>query len=240
MARKLKTFVAFIVDSSGSMSGVRKQTIDNFNEQLQVLKKESNDPANIAKKLLLNTDEGDIEYEGLETWATVVTFNNTVNVAVELADVNEIQELTEETYRTDGTTNLLGAIGETVERFQKIKDLEDPKASALFIILTDGEHNVQCKYTLKDIKSVIKDLEANGKYTFTYMGTTNALEAAADMGINLANTASFSYDAMDMASTTMTRSLNTYYAARSKGVTQVDNFYDTINEVKDNNVEGSV
>jgi uncharacterized protein YegL len=231
MSRKLKTYVAFIVDSSGSMNGVRKQTIDNFNEQLQTLKKESNDPGNIAKKLLLNTDDGNqIEYEGLETWATVVTFNQTVNTVVELEDVNTIEELTEESYHTDGTTNLLGAIGETVERFQKIKDLEDPKASALFIILTDGEHNVQCKYSLKDIKSLIKDLEANGKYTFTYMGTTNALEQAADMGINVMNTASFSYDAMDMATSTMSRGLGAYYSARSKGVTQMDNFYDSIDD----------
>jgi Mg-chelatase subunit ChlD len=228
----LKTYVAFIVDESGSMGSIKKQTIDNFNEQLQVLKEESNSPENIAKKLLVNQTQ-DNAYEGIETFVSITKFNHNINKIINLTEVNNISEITDKDYEPDGTTNLYDAIGFTIEDFQKIPELkDDPKAAALFIILTDGEHNVQGKYNGPQVKSLISELEATNKYTFTFMGTDNALDQAQDLGLKIANTVSFSASAigMDMAKNNVSVGLKSYYGGRKLGKTTMDDFYADANK----------
>lgn len=220
---KLKTFVALIIDESGSMSSIKKETINNFNEQLQVLKQESNSPDAIAKKLLI----GGQEYEGVETFVSVVKFNQDTNIIINLADVNNISEITDTDYSPNGGTALYDAIGDTIERFQSIPEMSDPGSSALFIILTDGEENSSKRFSHKRVKSLIDDLNADKKWTFTFMGTENALDQAREIGIAYGNTVAFDNTAkgMAVANNVMTTSLRSYYSARLSGETSVDSFY---------------
>jgi len=220
---KLKTFVALIIDESGSMSSIKKETINNFNEQLQVLKQESNSPDAIAKKLLI----GGQEYEGVETFVSIVKFNQNTNIIISLDNVNNISEITETDYSPDGGTALYDAIGYTIERFQSIPEMADPGSSALFIILTDGEENSSKHFSHKKVKSLIKDLDIDGKWTFTFMGTENALDQAVEIGISLGNTVAFDNTAkgMSTAANTMSIGLRSYYGARLSGETATDSFY---------------
>lgn len=220
---KLKTFVALIIDESGSMSSIKKETINNFNEQLQVLKQESNSPDAIAKKLLI----GGKEYEGVETFVSVVKFNQNTNVIINLDDVNNISEINDTDYSPEGGTALYDAIGDTIERFQSIPDMSDPGSSALLVILTDGEENSSKRFSHKKVKSLIDDLNANNKWTFTFMGTENALDQAVDIGIAAGNMVAFdnTVKGMSMATNTMSVGLRSYYNARLSGETSVDSFY---------------
>lgn len=229
MAKNLKTYVALIIDESGSMNSIRQQAINNFNEQLQVLKEESNSPNAVAKKLLVNGEE----YEGIETYVSVVKFNYHVNVIDELAEVNTITEVTDDEYQPNGTTALYDAIGMTIDRFQKIEDLNDPGASVLFIIITDGQENASSNYTYEKVKSLVNDLNATNKWTFTFMGTKDALEQAYNIGFAKGNVTAFAAtaDGMNLASDVMASSLRSYYDARTtKGVTSLASFYDNIDE----------
>ncbi len=220
---KLKTFVALIVDESGSMSSIKKETINNFNEQLQVLKQESNSPDAVAKKLLI----GGQEYEGVETFVSVVKFNQETNIIINLDDVNSIKEIADSDYSPNGGTALYDAIGDTIERFQSIPEMSDPGSSALFVILTDGEENSSKRFSHKRVKSLIDDLNADNKWTFTFMGTENALEQAVDIGIAAGNMVAFdnTVKGMAVANDVMTTSLRSYYNARRSGETSVDSFY---------------
>ena len=220
---KLKTFVALIIDESGSMSSIKKETINNFNEQLQVLKQESNSPDAVAKKLLI----GGQEYEGVETFVSVVKFNQNTNVIVGLDDVNNISEISDTDYSPDGGTALYDAIGDTIERFQSIPEMSDPGSSALLVILTDGEENSSKRFSHKKVKSLIDDLNANNKWTFTFMGTENALDQAVDIGIAAGNMVAFdnTVKGMSAATNTMSVGLRSYYNARLSGETSVDSFY---------------
>jgi len=226
---KLKTFVALVIDESGSMSSIKKETINNFNEQLQVLKQESNSPDAIAKKLLI----GGQEYEGVETFVSVVKFNQNTNIIISLDDVNSISEINDTDYSPDGGTALYDAIGDTIERFQSIPDMSDPGSSALLVILTDGEENSSKRFSHKKIKSLIDDLNTNNKWTFTFMGTENALDQAVDIGIAAGNTVVFDNTAkgMSMATNTMSVGLRSYYNARLSGETSTDSFYSNEDKV---------
>jgi len=225
---KLKTFVALIIDESGSMSSIKKETINNFNEQLQVLKQESNSPDAIAKKLLI----GGQEYEGVETFVSVVKFNQNTNIIINLDDVNNISEIADSDYSPDGGTALYDAIGDTIERFQSIPEMADPGSSALLVILTDGEENSSKRFSHKKVKSLIDDLNVNNKWTFTFMGTENALEQAIDIGIAAGNTVVFNntVKGMSTATSTMSAGLRSYYNARRIGETSTDSFYSSENE----------
>lgn len=228
MGKNLKTYVALIVDESGSMTSIYTAALTNFNEQLQVLKEESNSPEAVAKKLLI---EGE-EYDGVETHVSVVKFNQDVNVIVDLEEVSNVEEITQQDYQPSGTTALYDAIGETIERFQNIDDLDDPGTSVLFVIITDGMENASKRFGQKKIKSLVDELQATDKWTFTFMGTEDALEQAYDIGLARGNVAAFSADVVGMstATATMSNSLRSYYDSRSAGLTSVSSFYDDSDE----------
>lgn len=232
MAETMKTYVALILDKSGSMGHIQKEARDNFNEQLQVLKEESNSPDAVAKKVLAADDPQNVP-EGVETRVSVVTFNQKVDEIDFDVDVNEITEITSDEYNPDGMTALYDAIGLTIDKFVDYYDLTDPNAGVLFVIVTDGDENSSKVYSGESgrerLKSKIDELTASGKWTFTFLGTDDALEQAADMGIYSSSVIDKNNLAVSMmAHTSGTRA---YYAARSSGATAVSDFYsDDISE----------
>ena len=223
----MKTYVALILDSSGSMGIIADKTRNDFNEQLQTLKEESNNPANEAKKVLMAEDPENVT-SGIETRVSVVTFANSVKFVDFDIDVNEISEITKEEYNPNGGTALYDAIGITMDKFIENYDLDDPNTGVLFVVLTDGQENSSQKYGgsegQKIIKSRIDELKESGKWTFTFMGTEDALEHVEDFAFSKAlYTADINgMEDMKMRHMTATKS---YFNARSMGVTAIDNFY---------------
>lgn len=229
----VKTYVAIILDKSGSMDTIKNEAINHFNEQLQVLKEESNAPDKVAKKMLQNE-----ESNAVETHVTFVTFNNNVETLIENDDVNNISEIDDSTYKPGGTTALYDAIGETIEKFQSYSDINDSNVSVLFTIITDGQENASEKFNgengRKKVKSQIDELQKTGKWTFTFMGANqDVMETAVDgLGIRAGNTMSFDYSAegMTLASDTHSMSTRAYFTARREGNLSVTSFYDSEDE----------
>lgn len=223
----MKTYVALILDSSGSMEPIRDKTRNDFNEQLQTLKEESNNPVNEAKKVLMAEDPENVS-AGIETRVSVVTFDNNVKYVDFNVDVNEISEITPDEYRPNGGTALFDAIGLTIDKFVDTYDLSDPNTGVLFVILTDGEENSSRTYKgeegRRSLKSRIDELQESGKWTFTFMGTEGALDHVQDF--NFAK-AVYSADINGMEDMKMRHMAATksYFAARSMGVTAVSDFY---------------
>lgn len=232
----IKTYVAIILDKSGSMDTIKTEAINHFNEQLQVLKEESNAPDKVAKKMLQNE-----ESNAVETHVTFVMFNNKVETLIENDDVNNISEIDDSTYKPGGTTALYDAIGETIEKFQSYSDINDPNVSVLFTIITDGQENASEKFNgdsgRKKVKSQIDELQETGKWTFTFMGANqDVMETAVEgLGIRAGNTMSFDYSAegMTLASDTHSMSTRAYFSARRQGDLSVASFYTEDGEDED-------
>lgn len=229
MSDTVKTYVAILLDSSGSMSTIQQEAINHFNEQIQVLKEESNAPNQVAKKMLQ-----DGEPKGVETRVTFKTFDQRVKTIYSNEDVNAISEINDSTYSPSGTTALYDAIGETIEEFQSYEDIYEPNVSVLFTIITDGHENASERFGggngQKRVKSQIDELQNTGKWTFTFMGANqNVMETAVqDLGIYAGNTMSFDYDkaGMNIAAQAHSMSTRAYFSARRDGDLAVQSFYD--------------
>lgn len=223
MSRKLKTYVSFVLDESGSMSSIRNEAISNFNEQLDVLKSESSSPEAVAKKLLINGEE----YEGVETVVSFIKFNQDVTTVINGKIVEDVTEITEDNYTPNGTTALYDAIGLAIEEIQSNSDINEDGVSSLVVIITDGMENASKKFNQQKIKSLVDELQQTNRWTFTFMGTENALDQAYDIGFYRGNVASFTADSVGMSQATvaMVDSTSEYYKARLRGETSVSSFY---------------
>lgn len=231
--KKIKTYAAILLDESGSMDSIQEQAINNFNEQIQTLKNESNDPKAITKKLL----HGSENPVGVETLLTLVSFADNVEFHVFNEDVNKVDEFDPKEYRPNGSTAMNDAIGDTIDRIVKeATDLDQPDVGVLMIIVTDGEENASKRWGgeegKKRLRSRIEELEKTGKWTVTFMGCENALEESRSLGISVGNTASWQATAQGMTYATATHTVGTrnYMSERLLHKTSVNNFYASIDE----------
>ena len=129
--KKGLTELVFIVDRSGSMAGLEKDTIGGFNAMLKE----------------------QAELEG-EARVTTVLFDNQYRLLHDRIDIRAVAPLTEKDYRVGGGTALLDAIGRTIKKIRAVQKqtAEDYRAEkVLFVIITDGEENSSRKYSAEQI-----------------------------------------------------------------------------------------
>lgn len=230
-----KTYVAMILDKSGSMNTIASEAINHFNEQLQVLKEESNAPNQIAKKMLKDED-----VKGIETHLTLVEFNQDVETIVLNDDVNNVSELNHNSYQPGGMTALYDAIGKTIKKFLDFDGINDSNVSVLFSIITDGEENASKEFPgeegRKRIKSQIEELQKSGQWTFTFLGANqDVLETAVDgLGIYQGNVATYDYSSkgLNIAMQAHTNGTKAYFnALKSNSVMASTDFYGDIKDL---------
>ncbi len=162
--KKGLTELVFILDRSGSMSGLESDTIGGFNSMLEKQKK--------------------LDAEAL---VTTVLFNHVIALLHDRVKIQDIEPLTDEDYSVGGCTALVDAIGTTV---QKIKDIhrysreEDVPENTLFVIITDGLENSSRRYDSDTVKAMVKEQQEKG-WTFLFLGANiDAVETAAQFGIS--------------------------------------------------------
>lgn len=133
------TEIVFILDASGSMSGVVNDTIGGFNSMLEKQKRE----------------------EG-EAYLSTVIFDNETTVLHDRVDINKVQPLTDREYVIGGCTALLDAVGGAIHHIGNIHKYareEDRPTKTLFIIITDGEENASRHYDYRHVKKMIRRQE---------------------------------------------------------------------------------
>ena len=119
--RKNLTEIVFILDRSGSMSGLEADTIGGFNSMIEKQKKA----------------------EG-EALISTVLFDNTSEVIHDRVSVQNIKPMTDEDYTVRGCTALLDAIGGAIHHIgnvHKYARAEDVPEHTMFVITTDGMEN---------------------------------------------------------------------------------------------------
>lgn len=208
---KLRTYIAIILDKSGSMSIVKNETILGFNEQVQSIRKAEKDK------------------ENHRSIVSLVTFNDNVDVVFFNQPIDSLKELTADDYNPDGLTAMLDAVGYTIDRLKRETDTEDPNNAYLIIVMSDGMENASREYTRTDIAERIQSLQKTERWTFTYMGANQDLsKIEEELYIPKGNITSFNADAQGTLQgfATMSTATANYIRLRASGRSYVTNFYD--------------
>ena len=172
--------VVFILDRSGSMSGLEADTIGGFNA---TLKKQKEEPGEVL-------------------WSTVL-FDDRHEVIHDRVPISEIRELTEKEYYVRGCTALLDAIGRAIHHIGNVHKYareEDVPGKTMFVITTDGMENASVEYTYDKIKRMIE--KETGKYgwEFIFLGANmDAVSVAGRMGIRAERSATYINDEKGIA-----------------------------------------
>ena len=178
--RENLTELVFILDRSGSMSGLEADTIGGFNSMIKKQQKE----------------------EG-EALVSTVLFDDQCEVLHDRVEISKIKKMTEDDYYVRGCTALLDAVGGAIHHIGNIHKYareEDRPAKTLFIITTDGLENASRRYTFKDIKRMIERQKEKYNWEFLFLGANiDAIEVAGNMGIRKERAANFVCDAVGTA-----------------------------------------
>ena len=157
--RKNLTEVVFILDRSGSMSGLEKDTIGGFNSMIEKQKRE-------AGQALIST----------------VLFNNNSKVLYDRVEGQKIPSMTEDDYSVYGCTALLDAIGGAIHHIgnvHKYARTEDVPEHTIFIIMTDGMENASHIYRIDKVKQMIERQKEKYGWEFLFLGANiDAIETA--------------------------------------------------------------
>jgi hypothetical protein len=199
---KQKTYYHIILDQSGSMQNCIQPTISGFNEQLQVI-----------KSLQERFPEQEIR-------VGLTRFNHEVMHSYFGLIAEQSAELNRHTYCPGGTTALYDAIGMTTRELQKIigAELDDNIATAVVVIITDGYENASRHFNLAQIQSSIAELEATGKWTFSYLGATlDAAQIASSMNIKRQNSMYFEKASMKRTFEKLGESMDVYLECKKVG-----------------------
>lgn len=162
--KKDTTELVFILDRSGSMAGLEKDTIGGFN-------------ALVEKQRKL---DGEVR-------VTTVRFNQSYDLLHDRINLKGISPLTEEDYEVGGTTALLDAIGSAIQKIgnsQKRTSEEERADKVMFVITTDGMENASCEYNYKKIHEMIAMQKRKFNWEFIFLGANiDAVATAKKFGV---------------------------------------------------------
>ncbi|KGR80108.1 vWA domain-containing protein [Ureibacillus manganicus] len=168
------TEIVFILDRSGSMSGLESDTIGGYNAML--------------------TKQKDAEGEAI---VTTVLFNHDYELLHDRINVKGVAPLSQKDYDVSGTTALLDAIGHTINKIKKAQNatLKEHQADkVLFVITTDGLENSSHEFNYKKIKQMIGQQKENG-WEFIFLGANiDAIGTASELGIDSDHAVEFHAD----------------------------------------------
>ena len=159
------TELVFILDRSGSMSGLESDTVGGFNSMVQKQKKE----------------------EGTALVSTVL-FNSESVVLHDRVDVKKVEPMTDKQYTVGGCTALLDAIGDAVHHIGNVHKYarpEDVPAHTMFVITTDGMENASRRYSADKVRKLIERQKEKYGWEFLFLGANiDAVQTASRIGIS--------------------------------------------------------
>ena len=162
--KKNLTEIVFILDRSGSMSGLEADTVGGFNAMITKQKKEPG-----------------------EALISTVLFDDESVVIHDRVPVQNIAPMTERDYYVRGCTALLDAIGGAIHHIgnvHKYARTEDIPEHTLFVITTDGMENASRRYDSERVKQMIERQKTRHGWEFLFLGANiDAVETAERFGI---------------------------------------------------------
>ena len=186
--KKDLTRMIFVLDKSGSMSGLEKDTIGGFNSLIEKQRKETG-----------------------EARVTTVLFNDRVAFVHDNADIKDVPLLTSKEYYVCGCTAMLDAIGSVIKKAEAddATTSENEKAEkTVVIITTDGMENSSKEFSYEKVRKLIDAKKEDG-WEFIFLGANIDVESeASKLGIDKYNSVTYrcdsqgvetNYECLDMA-----------------------------------------
>ena len=173
--KKGLTEMVFILDRSGSMCGLEKDTIGGFNSMIKQQK----------------------QAEGSAVVSTVL-FDDEIKVLHDRVAIDKIGNMTDEDYFTCGCTALLDAVGGAIHHIGNIHKYarnDDVPEKTVFVIITDGLENSSRRYNLAKVKKMISRQKEKYGWEFLFVGANiDAVHTAGAMGIQADNAVDYVAD----------------------------------------------
>ena len=174
--KKNLTELVFILDRSGSMSGLERDTIGGFNSMIEKQRKQDG-----------------------ECIVSTVLFNNDSQVIHDRVPLDKIEPMTERDYYVSGGTALIDAIGGAIHHIgnvHKYARKEDVPENTVFIITTDGYENASYRYLSDKVKRMIEHEKEKYGWEFLFIGANiDAVETAKHYGIDQDRAVNYHADA---------------------------------------------
>ena len=159
------TELVFILDRSGSMSGLESDTIGGFNSLIEKQRKQDG-----------------------ECFVSTILFDNDSEVLHDRIRLTDIKPMTDRDYTVRGCTALLDALGGAIRHIANIHKYarpEDVPEHTVFVITTDGMENASHRYDADCIKRMIEHEKEKYGWEFLFLAANiDAVTTAKRFGIN--------------------------------------------------------
>lgn len=169
------TEIVFILDRSGSMSGLESDTIGGYNAMLE---KQKSAPGQAIVSTVLFDDRCEVLHDRL--------------------DIKTVVPMSDKEYFVRGCTAILDAVGGAIHHIGNIHKYareEDRPEKTLFIITTDGMENASHRYNYDRVKMMIERQKEKHGWEFIFLGANiDAVEVADRFGIGADRAANYHAD----------------------------------------------
>lgn len=169
------TELVYILDRSGSMSGLEADTIGGYNS---MLKEQKSEPGT--------------------AFVTTVLFDDSYELLHDRVNIRELRPITGKEYFVRGSTALLDAVGKTISSIGNAQKHSNPERRAdkvMVVIITDGMENASSEYNYKKIMDMIEKQKSRFGWEFLFLGANiDAIATAAKFGISSDRAANYNAD----------------------------------------------
>ncbi len=152
------TEIVYILDRSGSMSGLEADTIGGFNSMIEKQKK-----------------------TGEKAYVSTILFDDHTEVLHDRIPIQKVEKMNDTQYYVRGCTALLDAVGGAIHHIGNVHKYareEDRPGKTIFVITTDGMENASHRYSYEQVQKMIKHEREKYGWEFIFIGAN--IDAAAE------------------------------------------------------------
>ena len=162
----MNIYNTIILDESGSMSSIYRETLSSVNEVLNGIRRNQE------------------EFPQQRHYVTIVTFEGEgmrgIKMRRDRVPVEGIQPFAPKDYRPGGCTPLYDAMGKTLSN---LEGLIRPEDKVMATVITDGMENSSQEYSGRTVKKLVSRLREKG-WALAYIGANqDSVEVARDLNI---------------------------------------------------------
>lgn len=197
--------ISIVLDRSGSMGSIAKDTIGGLNTFIEEQKK-------VSGGATLSLMQFDNSFE------TIFTFK----------DIQTIDIYKDYLFMPRGMTALYDAIGKSIadtgEALCKMEENNRP-SKVIFVIVTDGEENSSKEYSQQAVQDMIKHQSEVYSWEFVFLGANiDAVSTGTSLGIKGGNTITYAANTDGVTAAYGSVSANLSAFRTSSGITQASFF----------------
>ena len=169
------TELVFILDRSGSMSGLEEDTVGGFNAMLEKQRR-------VDGRCLVST----------------VLFDSRTQVIHDRLPLREVRSMTRGDFTVGGSTALLDALGGAIRHISTIHRYarrEDVPSQTVFVIMTDGMENASHSFSADEVRAMIRRQKEQYGWEFLFLAANiDAVTTAARYGIGADRAVNYFHD----------------------------------------------